>query len=849
MPAVGGAHELITARAAEAPDAVAVVSGEVSLTYGGLEKRAGRLAGYLRQAGAGPESVIALCLPRGVDMAVAVLGVWLAGAAYVPLDPGYPAGRLAFMLADSQASVLVANRDAAVGLGGDLTAGVHALWLDDPATAARIAACSPAGPTRARPGQLAYMIYTSGSTGQPKGVQITHGSVVNLVTALGTVLGAAPGSRVLQFASFSFDAAVLDVAAALAAGAVLVIAAAADRAEPPRLTALTRAAGIQAASVAPSLLALLNPGELTAVTTLIVGSELVSAQIARVWGPGRRMSVGYGPTETTVICCTGLVQPGVVGAPPIGGPVANARVYVLDQQLNPVPIGVTGELFIGGAGVARGYGGRAVLTAERFVADPFSLDGGRLYRSGDRVRWRADGVLEFAGRADEQVKVRGFRVEPGEVEAVLAAHPGVAAAAVRVIGEDADARLAAWLVPENPDAGIPPVAELRAFAGRRLPEFMVPAAFTGLTALPLTPSGKLDRAALPAPGTARPELGGGFVAPRTETERVLAGIWAQVLGLDRIGAEDNFFELGGHSLLATRVISRLRRVFGADIPLTAVFDEPTVAGLAAVIEGTTAGVSAPVVPVARDERLPLSFGQQRLWFLAQLEPGSVEYNALLPLRLPGVLDVAALGAALSAVTARHEVLRTRLAAGPDGVPCQLIDPPLPFWLPVADVSGAADPVVAVRPLVVADVVAPFDLAAGPVVRACLVRLAADDHVLVLSLHHVASDEWSGQILRRELRVLYGAFRRSEPDPLPALPVQYADFAVWQRRWLTAEVLEGQLGLLAPAAGGTAGGGAARRPAPPAGAIDRRCGDPVYRPGDRGRGTACGRPRGRGDACS
>lgn len=585
VPGVRGVHELIIARAARCPDAAAVVSGDECLTYGGLTQRAGRLAAVLREAGVGAETVVGLCLPRGPAMVTAMLATWLAGGAYLPLDPEYPADRLAFMLVDSQASVLVANRDAAAGVGEDLTAGLRALWLDDPATAARIAACPPAGPTRVGSAQLAYMIYTSGSTGRPKGVQVAHGGVVNLVVALSAALGAAPGTRVLQFASFSFDAAVLDVAAALACGSVLVIAAAADRAEPARLTRLIQATGIQATSVAPSLLAVLNPGELTAVTAMIVGSEPVSAQISRAWGPGRRMSIGYGPTETTVICCTGLVRPSVAGAPQIGGPVANTRVYVLDRQLNPVPVGVTGEVFIGGAGVARGYGGRPVLTAERFIADPFSRDGARLYRSGDRARWRADGALEFAGRADGQVKVRGFRVEPGEVEAVLAAHPGVAAAVVGVIGEDARARLAAWLVPENLDEGIPPVEELRAFAAERLPEFMVPAAFAELTALPLTPSGKLDRAALPAPDAARPEAGAGYMAPRTETEELLTGIWAQVLGLDRAGIEDDFFELGGHSLLAARLISRVQRVFAADIPLAALFEHPTVASLAAVIDG------------------------------------------------------------------------------------------------------------------------------------------------------------------------------------------------------------------------------------------------------------------------
>src|SRR6266699_56551 len=321
---------------------------------------------------------------------------------------------------------------------------------------------------------------------------------------------------------------------------------------------------------------------------------------------------------------------------------------------------------------------------------------------------------------------------------------------------------------------------------------MIPAVFTELTDLPLTPNGKLDRAALPAPDAARPELGGGFVAPRGAVEELLAGIWAQVLGLDRAGAGDDFFALGGHSLLATQVISRVREVFGTEVEVSALFDHPTVAGLAAVIGAMTPDTDAPpVLPVPRDQRLPLSFAQQRLWFLAQLEPGSAEYNVSVPVGM-GAVDVAALGAALDAVTARHEVLRTRLVAGEDGVPFQVIDPPSRFPLPVADVSGAADPRRAARALVAADAAAPFDLAAGPVIRACLARLAGDEHLLVLSVHHVVSDERSGQILRRDLASLYQAARAGEPDPLPPLGVQYADFAVWQRAWLTADVLEGQL---------------------------------------------------------
>jgi hypothetical protein len=475
---------------------------------------------------------------------------------------------------------------------------------------------------------------------------------------------------------------------------------------------------------------------------------------------------------------TGAVDPGEAGPPPVGSPVANTRLYVLDQHLRLVPAGVAGELWVGGAQVARGYAGRPALTAERFVADPAGADGDRLYRTGDRARWRADGRLEFVGRADEQVKVRGFRVEPGEVEAVLAAHPGVAAAAVAAFGSGADRRLAAYLVPADPRAGLPPAGEVQDFARERLPQFMVPSVVTEVASLPLTPNGKLDRAALPEPEVTP---SGEFCAPSTPTEELLAGVWARVLGVAAVGAGDSFFALGGHSLLATRVISRVREVFGAEVALAALFDHPTVAGLAAVIDGSARGAAAPPIgPAGRDRRLPLSFAQQRLWFLDQLDPGSTEYNMSISARLPGNLDAAALGASLTAITARHEVLRTRLVTGPDGVAYQAIDPPSPFWLPVADVSGEAGPLAAARALAASDADAPFDLTAGPLIRACLVRLSADDHVLALSVHHVVFDEWSAGVLRRELAALYQAFRAGE-QPLPPPRVQYADFAVWPGR--------------------------------------------------------------------
>jgi amino acid adenylation domain-containing protein len=588
LPAVGGVHELVAAQAEKCPDRVAVVCGAATLTYRGLMERANQLAHHLRGMGVGTETVVGLCLERGVDMVLAVLAVWQAGSAYLPMDPAYPADLLRFMLADSNASVLIAHRGNTPELAVDTV-----VWLNDPAVqqALRVApAQSPEVATH--PGQLAYVIYTSGSTGRPKGVLSAHGGLLNRLAWMHGRYGLAPGERVLHKTPTTFDVSVWELVWPLTVGGCLVVAAPARHGDIDYLVRLIEDQRVGVTHFVPSLFHQLVRHEwarpMRCLRLVVCSGEALAADdVARFYTRHDEAAVEnlYGPTEASIdVSYWRCERPGGGVDVPIGAPVANTWLFVLDGRLSPVPVGVTGELFIGGVQLARGYAGQPTLTAERFVADPFAGDGSRLYRTGDRARWRADGQLQFLGRIDHQVKVRGFRIEPGEIEAALVAHQKVRSAAVVAWGDDSDRRLVAHLVPVDHADGIPPVRELRDYLRRYLPEFMVPSVFTELSELPLTPNGKLDRAALPAPDGLRPELAGGFVVPVGAAEESLAGIWALVLGVDRIGAEDNFFELGGHSLLATQVISRIGTVFGIEIPLSAMFDWPTVRALARIVE-------------------------------------------------------------------------------------------------------------------------------------------------------------------------------------------------------------------------------------------------------------------------
>jgi amino acid adenylation domain-containing protein len=796
VPDAGCVHERFAAQAARTPDAPAVVFGAETLAYAELDARANRLANHLRALGVGADARVGLCLERGTDVIAAILGILKAGGAYLPLDPTHPTERLLGVLADADARVLI-TRDAIAGrLSGYPGATVR---LD--ADAARIGAESAdAPPVAVSPENLAYVIYTSGSTGRPKGVMVRHGSVVNLHAALHRAVyahrDAAAAPRVSVNGPVTFDTSVKQIVQLLG-GATLCIIPEDARYEADALAGYLRDNAVEVLDCTPAQLRhLLADGLLQkagpALTDLLVAGEAIDPALWETLAglDGVRAWNLYGPTETTVDAALRRVSG---ERPLLGGPIANARLYVLDAAGAPLPIGVPGELYVGGAGVARGYLNRPALTADRFVPDAFSGESGaRLYRTGDRVRWTADGEIEYLGRTDFQLKVSGFRIEPGEIEAALQTHPAVRRAVV-IARNDAgsERRLVAYVVAEG-DAH-PSPAELRAHLKPRLPDYMVPAAFVALDALPLTRNGKVDRRALPAPDLAGdPET---HAQPSTPTEEIVAGIFADVLRAERVGATDDFFALGGHSLLATQIATRVRAAFGTELPVRVVFDAPTPAGLAAWLDARRAGAErdpAPIAPVAREgEWLPLSFAQQRLWLVEQMASESRVYNQPLGFRLAGRLDAAALGQALTELVRRHAVFRTRFVDR-DGVPGQVIDPPRPVPLPLVDLSARADRADALRGIVREQARQLFDLGSGVLLRVVLVRLADDEHALVGSMHHITNDGWSSSILFREVAELYHAFSQGRPSPLAEPVLQYADYAVWQRAWLTPEREAAQL---------------------------------------------------------
>jgi pristinamycin I synthase 3 and 4 len=813
-------HRLFEAQVVRSPDALAVTFEDASLTYAELNARANQLARHLRSLGAGAvaDSRVALCAPRGLELVVGLLAALKAGAAYVPLDPSYPVERLAHMLADSAPVALVTSaRLPALPLPPGASVPVIDLdapaWQHLPATDLPDDASAPVGPA-----SLAYVIYTSGSTGQPKGVAVEHRNLVASTFARAGVYR--HGQRFLLLSAVAFDSAVAGLFGSLLFGHQLVLMPAAGVLDPALIAEAIARHRITSLLHIPALVQLVwehaTAAQLASVRELIVAGEpcppALLGKVAR-HTPAVAVFNEYGPTEGTVWATVHRCDPLVDGAAtsvPIGRPIAGARVYLLDAHRQPVPTGVAGELYLGGLGVARGYLHQPALTAARFVDDPFATPaaagaGARMYKTGDLARWRGDGTLEFLGRDDFQVKVRGFRIELGEIEARLVEHPALreAAVLVRRAGAAAEPRLVAYvtLAAEAAAAGAPAPAALRAHLAALLPDHMVPAAYVVLDALPLTAHGKLDRQALPAPGEDATASAAGE-APSGELEEQLAAIWGRLLGVTRVGRGDSFFSLGGHSLLAVQLRSRLREAFGVELRLTEIFAHQTLAALAGVVHAARASLNASplasspaISAVSRAGALPLSFAQQRMWFLSQMEGASAAYNISSGLRLRGPLDAAALERAFSQLVARHEALRTTFRAE-HGQPRQVIA--------LAERHGfelrrqelprpvAADLERALQHLAAEEAGQPFDLERGPLLRARLVRIADEDHALLVTLHHIVSDGWSMGILWGELGALYAAETAGTPRPaLPALPLQYADYAAWQRRWMSGEALHEQ----------------------------------------------------------
>ena len=751
------------------PEGVAVDCAGHSITYAELDSRANRLARLMFRRGAGPEKLVALMLPRSIGLVVAILAVAKTGAAYLPLDPDHPAGRNRLILGEARPQLVVGISSTVAGIGHETG---RPLLLDalpqDMADAERVRVVHPDCP--------AYVLYTSGSTGVPKGVVVTYANFANLLAEFTARLELSTSDRFLALTTIGFDIAGLELFGPLLRGACVVLATAEDQRDPARLAAILGRGDITVAQATPALWqSLLESAEVDlSGTRVVVGGEALREKLAaRLLATAREVTNGYGPTEATVYATAKTLRT-ARDAASIGTPIRGTSAHVLDESLRPVATGVLGELHLGGAGVARGYLGRPGLTAERFVADPFGRPGSRMYRTGDLVRRRPDGELEYVGRADSQVKIRGFRVELGEVEAVAGALPRVTRAAATVHEDTVGGRRLVLYVVLEPGADRD-ADGLRGLLAERLPDYMVPSIVVVLDDFPLTATGKVDRAALPAPDYGRAV---GADLPADAREKALCELFAEVLGVPRVGATDSFLNLGGHSLMATRLISRIRTDFGAELTIRDFFAGPTVREVARRLGRPSEPRPVPG-RLPRPARVPLSHAQRRLWFLNQLEGHGAVYNIPLTLRLRGPLDVGALRAALADVVGRHETLRTVFPQNELGQPWQRVLTGVEIELRVLRSDDPNETDRTSRAFLSQG----FDLSAEPPLRARLVRTGRDDHLLLLVLHHIAGDGWSMAPLARDLLTAYSA-RRAGGDPaFPELPLQYSDFTLWQREQL------------------------------------------------------------------
>ncbi|MBW4594952.1 MAG: amino acid adenylation domain-containing protein [Brasilonema angustatum HA4187-MV1] len=783
-------HQLFEEQVERTPDAVAVVYENQQLTYEQLNCRANQLAHYLQSLGVGADVLVGLCVERSLEMVVGLLGILKAGGAYVPLDPEYPTERLSFILKDAQVPVLLTQKHLIERIPEHRA---NLVYLD---TANQEFAQISEICGKVKPSNLAYVLYTSGSTGRPKAVAIEHHSPVALVSWAQKVFTPEQLAGVLASTSICFDLSVFEFFVPLSVGGKVVIAQNALH-----LSTITTANQVTLINTVPSAIAeLIREKSLPqqVCTINLAGEALQNQLVQQIYQHSqvKRVFNLYGPSEDTTYSTFTLIQKGTSNSPTIGRPISNTQIYILDQYLQPVPVGIPGELHIGGAGLARGYLNRPELTNEKFIANPFSTDpDSRLYKTGDLARYLSDGNIEYLGRIDNQVKIRGFRIELGEIETVLS-QLGDVQASCAIAREDnsGDKRLVAYVVP-HPQVTLK-ISELRQFLKGKLPEYMVPNTFVMLQSLPLTPNGKVDRRALPTPELDS-TLQEKFVAPRTPIEEILAQIWAQVLKLEQVGIHNNFFELGGHSLLATQLVSRIRNILKVELPLRELFAASTVAELADLIgqlqQQNLELISPPILRRASDAELPLSFAQQRLWFLDQFESNTALYNIPIALRLTGTLHIASLEQSLIEIIARHEALRTNFITV-DGKPSQIIQTETTWTVCVVDLKhlSTTEQEIARQQLAQQQAIQPFELATQALVRATLLVLSETEHILLVCMHHVVSDGWSMGVFVQELAALYNAYSRRQPSPLAPLPIQYADFTIWQRNWLVGDVLQSQL---------------------------------------------------------
>ncbi|AZC19691.1 non-ribosomal peptide synthetase [Pseudomonas sp. CMR5c] len=804
-PAQASLVQRFEQQAAMQPERLALILDQRRLTYGELNQRANRLAQRLIELGVKADSLVGVAVDRSLEMVVGLLAVLKAGGAYVPLDPKYPRERLQCMIEDSGLGLLLTQQPLLEQL--PISPGLPLICLEqDEHWLAAYSAENP--PVRSQPGNLAYVMFTSGSTGRPKGVGIDLGSLARHVEVITELFELKADDRALQFGTFNFDAFVEQLYPALCCGAAVVVRGG-ELWDSDTFYQQLIEHQITVADLTTAYWYLLvrdfadrGPRDYGRLRQVHIGGEAMPPEGLNAWRAAGlehvRLFNTYGPTETTVSAtaldcaayvCGGEPLPAVM---PIGRVLDGRAIYLLDANLNPVPVGVAGELVIGGPLLARGYFQRPELTAERFIPDPFAADGaGRLYRTGDLARYRTDGVIEYIGRIDHQVKVRGFRIELGEIEARLLAQASVREALVVA----ADNQLVAYVVVSqalSEQQQEPLREQLKASLRAELPDYMVPGHLLFLERLPMSPNGKLDRAALPKPDASQALAN--WIAPVTELQQQVAAIWSQVLGAERVGLGDHFFEMGGHSLLATQMVSRVRHGLGIEVSLKTLFEHPVLADFVGALGAVDASAPA-ILPVDREQPLALSYAQERQWFLWQLDPTSAAYHVPSALRLKGQLDLAALQRSFDTLVARHESLRTRLQQ--DGQrTVQVIEAQARFELGVVEADESR-----LKSLVEAQIAQPFDLRQGPLLRANVLRLAEDDHVLVLVKHHIVSDGWSMQVMIEELVQLYSAYSLNEELQLPALPIQYADYAAWQRDWMEAGEKARQLGYWRDMLGG------------------------------------------------